>query len=160
TATIGFFLSLLVIGLCRWGFDTAAFASWGWRVPFLVSVVLLVFSLYIRSRLNESPVFQRMKAEGRGSDHPIRDSFFRPPNTRYVLLPPRGATAGQGVIWYPGQFYALFFLSTTLKLDYIPTYTLLGLALLIGTPFFVFFGWLSDRIGRLKIILAGCLLGA
>jgi hypothetical protein len=160
TATIGFFLSLLVIGLCRWGFDTAAFASWGWRVPFLVSVVLLVFSLYIRSRLNESPVFQRMKAEGRGSDHPIRDSFFRSPNNRYVLLALLGATAGQGVIWYCGQFYALFFLSTTLKVDYVSTYSLLGLALLLGTPFFVFFGWLSDRIGRLKIILAGCLLGA
>jgi hypothetical protein len=160
TATIGFFLSLLVIGLCRWGFNVEAFAAWGWRVPFLVSVVLLVFSLYIRSRLNESPVFQRMKAEGRGSDHPIRDSFFRYPNNKFVLLALLGATAGQGVIWYCGQFYALFFLSTTLKLDYISTYSLLGLALLIGTPFFVFFGWLSDRIGRLKIILAGCLLGA
>ena len=160
TATLGFFLSLLVIGLCRWGMDDAIFKSWGWRVPFLLSLVLLVFSLYIRLKLNESPVFQRMKAEGRGSDHPVRDSFFRYPNNKFVLLALLGATAGQGVIWYTGQFYALFFLTITLKLDYLTAYTLIAIALLIGTPFFVFFGWLSDNIGRLKIILAGCLLGA
>ncbi|MGK9166217.1 MFS transporter [Inquilinus limosus] len=160
TATLGFFLSLLVIGLCRIGMDDASFRSWGWRVPFLLSFVLLVFSVYIRMRLNESPVFRRMKAEGRGSDHPIRDSFFRYPNNKYVLLALLGATAGQGVIWYTGQFYALFFLQITLKLDYLTAYTLIAIALLIGTPFFIFFGWLSDRIGRLKIILVGCLLGA
>jgi MFS family permease len=160
TATLGFFLSLLIIGLCRANMDKETFAGWGWRIPFLLSFVLLVFSVYIRMKLNESPVFQRMKSEGRGSKAPLTDSFLRYPNNKYVLLALLGATAGQGVVWYTGQFYALFFLSITLKLDYLTTYTLIGAALLIGTPFFVLFGWLSDRIGRLKIILAGCLLAA
>jgi hypothetical protein len=123
-------------------------------------LVLLIFSVYIRLKLNESPVFQRMKAEGRGSKAPLRDSFARYPNNKYVLLALLGATAGQGVVWYTGQFYALFFLLITLKLDYLTTYTLIAIALLLGTPFFIFFGWLSDRIGRLKIILAGCLIAA
>jgi len=160
TATLGFFLSLLVIGLCRVGMDKDAFASWGWRVPFLVSFALLVFSIYIRLKLNESPVFQQMKAEGRGSKAPLTESFLRYPNNKFVLLALLGATAGQGVVWYTGQFYALFFLTITLKMDYLTAYTLIGLSLLIGTPFFLIFGWLSDRIGRLKIILAGCLLAA
>ncbi|HKY90532.1 MAG TPA: MFS transporter [Nevskiaceae bacterium] len=160
TATMGFFLSLVVIGACRVSMDKDAFADWGWRIPFLVSIVLLVFSVYIRSRLNESPVFQRMKAEGRGSKSPLTDSFLRYPNNKYVLLALLGATAGQGVVWYTGQFYALFFLTITLKVDYLTAYTLIGASLLIGTPLFVLFGALSDRIGRLKIILAGCLLGA
>lgn len=160
TATLGFFLSLLVIGFCRVKFDTKAFAEWGWRVPFLLSAVLLAFSFYIRLKLNESPVFQRMKAEGKGSTAPLTDSFLRYPNNKYVLLALFGATAGQGVVWYCGQFYALFFLTITLKADYLTAYTLVGLALLLATPFFVFFGWLSDRIGRLKIILTGCLLAA
>ena len=160
TATAGFFLSLLVIGLCRVGMDAAAFSSWGWRIPFLLSIVLLVYSIWIRLRLNESPVFQAMKAEGRGSRSPLRDSFLRYPNNKYVLLALLGATAGQGVVWYTGQFYALFFLTITLKLDYLTTYMLIGAALLIGTPLFLAFGKLSDRIGRLKIIMAGCLLAA
>jgi MFS family permease len=160
TATLGFFLSLLVIGLCRSEMDTKTFADWGWRVPFLLSIVLLVFSVYIRMRLNESPVFQRMKAEGRGSKAPLRDSFLRYPNNKYVLLALLGATAGQGVVWYTGQFYALFFLTITLKMDYLTAYTLIGASLLIGTPCFLLFGWLSDRIGRLKIILAGCAIAA
>lgn len=160
TATAGFFLSLLVIGVARANMDAKAFTDWGWRLPFLISLVLLVFSVYIRMKLNESPVFQRMKAEGRGSDAPLRDSFLRYPNNKYVLLALLGATAGQGVVWYTGQFYALFFLTITLKVDYITAYTLIAASLLIGTPFFVFFGWLSDRIGRLKIILAGCLIAA
>ena len=160
TATLGFFLSLLVIGLSRSWLDTEAFKSWGWRIPFLLSLVLLVFSVYIRLRLNESPVFQRMKAGGKGSKSPLRDSFLRYPNNKYVVLALLGATAGQGVVWYTGQFYALFFLTITLKADYVTAYTLVGLSLLIGTPFFVVFGRLSDRIGRLKIILAGCLLAA
>jgi MFS family permease len=160
TATLGFFLSLIVIGLCRIYMDPKVFADWGWRIPFLVSLILLIFSVYIRLRLNESPVFQQMKAEGKGSTQPLTDSFFRYPNNRYVLLALLGATAGQGVVWYTGQFYALFFLLITLKLDYVAAYTLVGVSLLIGTPFFIFFGWLSDRIGRLKIILAGCLIGA
>src|SRR5499427_10156191 len=162
TATLGFFLSLFVIYLCRFTgwMEAKDFADWGWRIPFLVSLILLIFSVYIRLKLNESPVFQRMKAEGKGSTQPLTDSFFRYPNNRYVLLALLGATAGQGVVWYTGQFYALFFLTITLKLDYIPAYVLIGLSLIIGTPFFIFFGWLSDRIGRLKIILAGCLIAA
>jgi MFS family permease len=160
TATLGFFLSLAVIGLCRTQMDAAIFADWGWRVPFLVSLILLVFSVYIRLKLNESPVFKRMKDEGRGSTQPLTDSFLRYPNNKYVLLALLGATAGQGVVWYTGQFYALFFLTITLKVDYVTAYTLIGLSLLIGTPFFIVFGWLSDRIGRLKIILAGCAIAA
>jgi MFS family permease len=160
TATIGFFLSLLVIGICRVKMSPDTFKDWGWRVPFLVSFFLLIFSIYIRMRLNESPVFQRMKAQGKGSKSPLRDSFFRYPNNKYVLLALFGATAGQGVVWYTGQFYALFFLTIALKLDYLTAYVLVGLSLLLGTPFFVVFGALSDRIGRVKIILAGCLLAA
>ncbi len=160
TATLGFFLALAVIGLARFYIDAATFTSWGWRIPFLVSLVLLVFSVYIRLKLNESPVFQRMKAEGKGSKAPLTESFLRYPNNKYVLLALLGATAGQGVVWYTGQFYALFFLTITLKLDYLTAYGLIALSLLIGTPFFIVFGWLSDRIGRLKIILAGCLIAA
>jgi len=162
TATLGLFLALLVIGLCRFtGWLTPAqFADWGWRLPFLVSLVLLIFSVYIRLKLNESPVFQRMKAEGKGSKAPLRDSFLRYPNNKYVLLALLGATAGQGVVWYTGQFYVLFFLTITLKVDGVTAYTLIAIALLLGTPFFIFFGWLSDKIGRLKIILAGCVIAA
>jgi MFS family permease len=160
TATLGFFLALIVIGLCRVYMDTKMFAEWGWRIPFLVSLILLVFSVYIRLKLNETPIFQRMKEEGKGSKAPLTESFFRYPNNKYVLLALLGATAGQGVVWYTGQFYALFFLTITLKLAFIPTYVLIGLSLVIGTPFFIVFGWLSDRIGRLKIILAGCAIAA
>jgi len=161
TATLGFFLALLVIGLCRfYFFDAETFAEWGWRVAFLVSLVLLIFSVYIRLKLNESPVFARMKAEGKSSKSPITDSFLRYPNNKYVLLALLGATAGQGVVWYTGQFYALFFLTITAKVDPLYAYVLIAVSLLIGTPFFIFFGWLSDRIGRLKIILAGCLIAA
>ena len=160
TATLGFFLSLLVIGATRATLDTATFAAWGWRIPFWFSLVLLGFSIYIRVRLSESPVFVRMKAEGRGSKHPLTESFLRYPNNKLVLLALLGATAGQGVVWYTGQFYTLFFLTITLKVDYLTAYLLVGGALLVSTPFFVIFGKLSDRIGRLKIILAGCLLAA
>ena len=160
TATLGFFLALVVIGLCRVYMETKMFAEWGWRIPFLVSLILLVFSVYIRLKLNETPIFQRMKEEGKGSKAPLTESFFRYPNNKYVLLALLGATAGQGVVWYTGQFYALFFLTITLKLAFIPTYVLIGLSLVIGTPFFIVFGWLSDRIGRLKIILAGCAIAA
>jgi len=162
TATLGFFLSLAVIGLCRFGgfMTPKEFADWGWRIPFWVSVILLIFSVYIRMKLNESPVFARMKAEGRGSKAPLTESFLHYPNNKYVLLALLGATAGQGVVWYTGQFYALFFLTITLKVDGATAYTLIALSLLLGTPFFVVFGALSDKIGRLKIILAGCLLAA
>src|SRR5512140_1840590 len=160
TATLGFFLALAVIGGARVWMDTKDFAEWGWRLPFLVSAILLAFSIYIRLKLQESPVFQKMKAEGKGSKAPLTDSFLKYPNNKYVLLALLGATAGQGVVWYTGQFYALFFLQITLKLDYLTTYALIAASLLLGTPFFIFFGWLSDRIGRLKIILAGCLIAA
>jgi MFS family permease len=160
TATLGLFLALLLIYLCRSNMDAKAFAEWGWRIPFWLSLILLVFSIYIRLKLHESPIFQKMKAEGKGSKSPLHDSFMVYPNNKYVLLALLGATAGQGVVWYTGQFYALFFLTITLKLDYVSAYTLIGLSLLIGTPFFIFFGWLSDKIGRLKIILAGCLIAA
>jgi hypothetical protein len=160
TATLGFFLSLLVIGLARTQMDVKDFTEWGWRLPFLLSLVLLIFSVYIRMKLNESPVFQRMKAEGRGSKSPLTDSFLRYPNNKYVLLALLGATAGQGVVWYTGQFYALFFLTITLKMNFLTAYWMIGVALLVGTPFFIVFGWLSDRIGRLKIILAGCAIAA
>jgi MFS family permease len=160
TATAGFFLSLLVIGACRVGMDAATFSSWGWRVPFLLSILLLVFSVYIRLKLAESPVFVAMKAAGRGSRSPLTDSFLKYPNNKFVALALFGAVAGQGVVWYTGQFYALFFLTITLKLDYLAAYLLIGASLLVMSPLFVLFGWLSDRIGRLKIILAGCLLAA
>ena len=160
TATLGFFLALAVIGGCRLWMDAKVFADWGWRIPFLVSLILLIFSIYIRLKLNESPVFQRMKSEGKASKSPLTDSFLRYPNNKYVLLALLGATAGQGVVWYTGQFYALFFLIITLKVDYLTAYILIGASLLLGTPFFIFFGALSDKIGRLKIIMAGCLIAA
>ncbi len=160
TATLGFFLALVVIGGCRIYMEAKMFLDWGWRIPFLVSLILLVFSVYIRLRLNETPIFQKMKEEGKGSKAPLTESFFRYPNNKYVLLALLGATAGQGVVWYTGQFYALFFLTITLKLDFISAYALIGLSLIIGTPFFIVFGWMSDKIGRLKIILAGCAIAA
>ena len=162
TATLGLFLALVVIYMCRFtGWMTPTqFSDWGWRLPFLVSLVLLIFSIYIRLKLNESPVFQRMKAEGKGSKAPLTDSFMKYPNNKYVLLALLGATAGQGVVWYTGQFYALFFLTVTLKMDGATAYTLIAIALLIGTPFFIVFGALSDKIGRLKIILFGCLIAS
>ena len=160
TATIGFFLSLIVILICRNTLTTAQFADWGWRIPFIVSAFLLIFSIWIRLKLNESPVFQKMKSEGKASKSPLTDSFLRYPNNKFVLLALLGATMGQGVIWYTGQFYALFFLTISQKVDFQTAYILIAIALVIGTPFFIVFGSLSDKIGRLKIILAGCLLGA
>jgi MFS family permease len=160
TATLGFFLSLAVILACRLGFGEQEFRDWGWRVPFLLSVVLLGISVYIRLKLQESPIFVEMKAEGRLSRAPLTESFGQWRNARIVLLALLGATAGQGVVWYTGQFYALFFLQNTLRLEFQTSYLLIAGALLIGTPFFVFFGRLSDRIGRKGIMVAGCLLAA
>ena len=162
TATLGMFLALFVIGACRFGnwMTAKEFSDWGWRIPFWVSIILLIFSIYIRMKLQESPVFNRMKAEGRGSKAPLTESFLHYPNNKYVLLALLGATAGQGVVWYTGQFYALFFLTITLKVDPQTAYLMIGIALLLGTPFFIVFGALSDKIGRLKIILAGCLIAA
>ena len=158
TATIGLAFALVIIILCRKSMDAKAFSEWGWRIPFIVSAILVVFSVYIRLRLNKSPIFQKMKEEGKGSKAPLTESFLRYPNNKYVLLALFGATAGMGVVWYTGQFYALFFLTLTLKLGYLQAYLLMLAALIIGTPLYVMFGWLSDRIGRLKIILAGCLV--
>ena len=159
TATFGLLLSLIVILVCRRMFG-ADFETWGWRVPFLLSVVLLGISLYIRMQLAESPLFLEMKAEGRHSRAPLTESFARWPNARIVLLALFGATAGQAVVWYCGQFYALFYLTQTLKIDPVTANLLIAGALLIATPFFVVFGALSDRIGRKIIVLAGCLLAA
>jgi len=160
TATVGFFLCLGIILACRTAMTKEAFATWGWRIPFWMSIFLLGVSVWIRLKLHESPVFTKMKAEGKGSKAPLTDSFLKYPNNKYALLALLGATAGQGVVWYTGQFYALFFMQITLKLDFKTTYILIGTSLLLGTPFFIFFGWLSDKIGRLKIILAGCLIAA
>ena len=132
TATLGFFLALVVIGFCRVYMDAKVFAEWGWRIPFWVSLVLLVFSVYIRLKLNETPIFQRMKEEGKGSKAPLTESFFHYPNNKYVLLALLGATAGQGVVWYTGQFYALFFLLITLKLELISAYILIGISLILA----------------------------
>jgi MFS family permease len=160
TATLGFFVSLVVIGACRANMTEDAFKVWGWRIPFLISLVLLAISVYIRLKLNESPVFLQMKSEGKGSKAPIRESFANWGNAKIVLIALFGAAAGQGVIWYTGQFYALFFLTTTLKLPWKTGYMIIAMALAMGTGLFVFFGWLSDRIGRKKIMIAGLLLGA
>jgi len=159
TATFGLFLSLLVILGCK-ALLGDAFDEWGWRIPFLLSSVLLAVSVYIRLQLAESPVFQQMKAEGKHSKAPLTESFLRWPNLKRVILALLGATAGQAVVWYCGQFYAMYFLGTTLKIDGTTTQLLIAGALLIGTPCFVLFGWLSDRIGRKPVVLAGCLLAA
>ncbi len=159
TATLGLFLSLAVILLCRWILGVEAFEAWGWRIPFLGSIILLGVSVWIRLQLSESPLFQQMKAEGKGSKTPFRDSV-KGGNLKLMALVLVGATAGQAVVWYAGQFYALFFLQSMLKVDLTVSYLLIAAALLLGTPFFLFFGWLSDKIGRKPIIMAGCLIAA
>jgi MFS family permease len=160
TATAGLMLSLLVILGVRTAVGEDAFKDWGWRIPFLVSILLLGVSLWIRLRLAESPAFARMKAEGKGSKTPLKDSFGKWPNLKLVLLALVGLTAGQAVVWYTGQFYALFFLEKTLKVDGPLANILIAISLLLATPFFVFWGWLSDKVGRKPIILVGCLLAA
>jgi MFS family permease len=160
TATLGLFLALLVIGFCRWKMGPDTFKTWGWRLPFLVSIILLAFSVYIRLKLQESPIFKAMKAQGKGSKAPLTESFAHWSNARVVLLALFGATAGQGVVWYAGQFYALFFLTIYLKVDYLTAYILIAISLVLGTPFFIVFGALSDKIGRKWIIMAGCLIAA
>ena len=160
TATLGFFLSLAVIGGCRLAFGAEAFKEWGWRVPFLASTVLLGVSVWIRLKMSESPLFTKLKSEGRVSKNPLRESFANPTNLRYVLIALFGATAGQGVVWYTGQFYALTFLQKPLNLDWRWAYSLVAIALALGTPLFLVFGSLSDRIGRKRIMMAGCLLAA
>ncbi len=158
TATLGLFLSLLVILALREWMSSAAFEAWGWRIPFLLSIILLGISVYIRLRLNESPLFQQMKAEGKGSKAPLTESFANAGNLKIVLLALFGGTAGQAVVWYAGQFYALFFLTQILKVEGGTANLLIAASLAIGTPFFILFGSLSDRIGRKPIIMLGCLL--
>ena len=160
TATMGLFLSLLVILGTRTAMGEEAFAAWGWRVPFLVSVLLLGVSVWIRLSMNESPAFTKMKAEGKTSKAPLTESFLQPRNAKIVFLALVGLTMGQAVVWYTGQFYSLFFLTQTLKVDGPTANILIAIALALATPFFVFFGSLSDRIGRKWIILGGCLIAA
>ncbi|WP_411880662.1 MFS transporter [Polaromonas sp. YR568] len=158
TATLGLFLSLLVILGVRTAIGEAAFADWGWRVPFIVSILLLAVSVYIRLSMNESPAFQKMKAEGKTSKAPLSESFGQWKNLKIVILALVGLTAGQAVVWYSGQFYSLFFLTQALKVDGPTANILVAYSLILATPFFVVFGTLSDKIGRKPIIMAGCLL--
>jgi MFS-type transporter involved in bile tolerance (Atg22 family) len=158
TATLGLFLSLLVIMACRSYLTLADFDAWGWRIPFLVSIILLGISVWIRLKLAESPLFQKMKAAGKQSKSPIADSFGKWENLRLVILALVGLTAGQAVVWYTGQFYALFFLTQTLKIEAQTANLMIAASLLLGTPFFIVFGSLSDKIGRKPIIMAGCAL--
>ena len=160
TATLGFFLSMGVIGSTRIALGEEAFRSYGWRLPFLLSFALLAVSIYIRMQLAESPLFAAMKREGGTSRNPLIESFTQRENARYVLLALFGATAGQGVIWYTGQFYALTFMQTTLKIGWKPAYVMMSIALALTTPLFIVFGRLSDRIGRKKVMLTGCALAA
>lgn len=160
TATLGLFLSLLVILFTRTALGEAEFAAWGWRIPFLLSVVLLGVSVVIRLKLNESPVFAKMKAEGKGSSAPLTESFGKWSNAKIVLIALLGGVMGQGVVWYTGQFYALFFLQSILKVDGYTANLLIAWSLLLGTGFFIVFGALSDKIGRKPIILSGCLIAA
>ena len=160
TATLGLFLSLMVILGTRTAIGEEAFADWGWRVPFLVSILLLGVSVYIRLSMNESPAFTKMKAEGKTSKAPLSESFGQWKNLKIVILALVGLTAGQAVVWYSGQFYALFFLTQALKVDGPTANVMVAISLIIGTPFFIVFGALSDKIGRKPIILAGCFLAA
>ena len=160
TATLGLMLSLVIIVVVRTGMGEPAFNDWGWRVPFLLSAILLGISVWIRLSLNESPAFKRMKEEGKTSKAPLSESFGQWRNGKIVLLALLGLTAGQGVVWYTGQFYALFFLTAQLKVDPIAAQLMIAASLIIGTPFFIVFGSLSDKIGRKPIIMAGCLLAA
>jgi MFS family permease len=160
TATLGFFLSMIVIATTRSAFGPEAFKAWGWRIPFLLSFPLLAVSVYIRAKMAESPLFARAKSAGKTSKNPLRESFGNPLNRKYVILSLFGSTAGMGVIWYTGQFYALTFLQTSLKLSWQKSYLLMSIALALATPLFVYFGALSDRIGRKKVMLTGAALAA
>jgi MHS family proline/betaine transporter-like MFS transporter len=158
TATLGLFVSLGVILMVRQSVGVEAFSSWGWRIPFILSALLVGVSIFIRLRMSESPLFAKLKAEGKTSANPIKESFGKKENLQMVLIALFGATAGQGVVWYTGQFYALSFIQKTCQIEYVQSNTIVALALLIGTPLFVFFGWLSDRVGRKFIMMTGLLL--
>jgi MFS family permease len=160
TATLGLFVSLVVILLTKNTISKEAFALWGWRLPFIVSIFLVAVSLYIRLRMKESPIFEHLKSAGMRSTQPLKEAFTKWENLKRVLISLFGATAGQGVVWYTGQFYALFYLQTILKVNATSAYYIVAIALLMGMPFFVLFGALSDRLGRKRIMMAGCLLAA
>lgn len=160
TATLGLFLSLGVILITRLLIGEADFKAWGWRIPFIISFLLIAMSYYIRMRLKESPLFAQMKAEGKTSRKPLSETLRDPANRKVMLLALFGATAGQAVVWYTGQFYALFFLQTSLKVNFVTANIIVAVALAFATPFFVVFGKLSDRVGRKKIMMAGCLVAA
>jgi MFS family permease len=160
TATLGLFVSLAVILIVQNMMSPGAFRAWGWRVPFLISILLVAVSLYIRLRMKESPIFQHIKGTGATSTKPLREAFMRWENLKRVLVSLFGATAGQGVVWYTGQFYALFYLQTVLKVNNTSANYIVAIGLLLGMPLFVVFGALSDRIGRKRLMMAGCLLAA
>jgi MFS family permease len=160
TATMGLFVSLAVILGVRLSLGEEAFKEWGWRIPFLLSSLLVGMSLYIRLKLKESPIFTKLKQEGKTSSAPLKDSFGNRRNWKVILLALFGATAGQGVVWYTGQFYALFFLQNTLKVPFVQANVIVAVALALGMPLFVFFGSLSDRVGRKKVMMAGNLVAA
>lgn len=160
TATLGLFVSLAVILIVQNAMSTETFSAWGWRIPFLISILLVGISLYIRLRMKESPIFRHIKSTGMTSAKPLKEAFTQWRNLKHVLISLFGATAGQGVVWYTGQFYALFYLQTVLKVNATTANYIVAAALLGGMPFFVFFGALSDRIGRKRIMMAGCLLAA
>ncbi|HKG79866.1 MAG TPA: MFS transporter [Pyrinomonadaceae bacterium] len=160
TATLGLFLSLIVILFVQNAMSREAFSAWGWRVPFIISIFLVGISLYIRMRMKESPIFQQIKSAGMTSAQPLKEAFTRWVNLKRVLISLFGATAGQGVVWYTGQFYALFYLQTILKVNSRAANYIVAISLLLAMPLFVFFGALSDRIGRKRIMMAGCLLAA
>jgi len=160
TATLGLFVSLFVILVVQNMMTRESFSAWGWRVPFLISILLVGVSLYIRLRMKESPIFQHIKATGMTSAKPLKEAFTHWANLKLVLISLFGATAGQGVVWYTGQFYALFYLQTILRVNLTSANYIVAISLLLGMPFFIFFGGLSDRIGRKKIMMAGCLLAA
>jgi len=160
TATLGLFLSLAVILMVQSTMSREAFSAWGWRVPFLISIFLVGISLYIRLRMKESPIFNQLKQAGKTSEQPLKDSLGNRRNWKVILIALFGATAGQGVIWYTGQFYALFYLQSILRLEVSTANLIIAAALLLGMPLFVIFGRLSDRIGRKKIMMAGCLIAA
>jgi MFS family permease len=158
TATLGLFVSLIVILATQSAMSKESFSAYGWRIPFLISILLVAISLYIRLKMKESPIFQQMKSAGMTSTQPLKDAFTKWPNLKQVLISLFGATAGQGVVWYTGQFYALFYMQTILKINPRTANIVIAIALLIGMPFFTVVGALSDRIGRKKLMMAGCLL--